>query len=515
MNLNFNFWKSVTSKADRRFEIKSISNKAIPYFGFVFLTMGNSMAKPPNDLWENSIGIFGNSVSVIGDVTGAGFEIGEKNHWPGNPPRSIWYHWVAPDSGVVEISTEGSVADTVVAAYSGDTLKSLEPLVRDYNSNPDRSSFIVFPVNRGQRFSIAIDTRSNEGLVYLHLNFFAQKNFSVQVGFDNWPNPKIENSHKFIALGNNLTATHQFSKGEPFHWGDTIYQSLWWTWKAPSTGEVSIDIASTNFAPVLAVYTGNEINRLDSVVRYHYDYNPDASGVNFQCKAGEVYYIAIDTTSVGGNVQFILELVENSLPSGVTGVDDFFARQSLSFPLGIGVGNTISATRQPGEPVHEETFNGSIWWRWFAENTGRVEISTFGSNFNTVVSVYKGSSLESLSRVAGNDDQGQFQTSRLFFQAEKGVEYSIAVSSRDWGGNLNLKMIFEGDPLTGIYIKPVPAAEISFFGQKGKTYQLQSSGDLLNWYNEGSPMIGSSAVLKTIIPASPLGREYFRFIILQ
>ena len=44
--------------------------------------------------------------------------------------------------------------------------------------------------------------------------------------------------------------------GEPFHAGNPGGKSIWFTWTAPSAGQVTLTTAGTPFNTLLAVYVG-------------------------------------------------------------------------------------------------------------------------------------------------------------------------------------------------------------------------------------------------------------------
>ena len=70
----------------------------------------------------------------------------------------------------------------------------------------------------------------------------------------------------------------------------------------------------------------------------------------------------------------------------------------------------------------------SIWWTWTASVGGRVTLSTEGSGFDTILSVYRGSSVSNLTWVVSDDDSGSTRTSRAVFDAAPGEVFKIAVS---------------------------------------------------------------------------------------
>jgi hypothetical protein len=94
-------------------------------------------------------------------------------------------------------------------------------------------------------------------------------------------------------------------------------------------------------------------------------------------------------------------------------------------------GTNVGATRESGEPVHGGVTGGkSVWWSWTATSSGLVTISTAGSSFDTTLGVYRGTAVNSLTRVASNDDENfdsDIYTSKLTFNAIAGTTYQIAV----------------------------------------------------------------------------------------
>jgi hypothetical protein len=111
--------------------------------------------------------------------------------------------------------------------------------------------------------------------------------------------------------------------------------------------------------------------------------------------------------------------------------DNFNMATLLKVSTGtISVLNTF-ATKEPGEPFHAGNDGGhSIWFSWTAPNNQAVIIDTLGSSFNTLLAVYTGSAVNSLSLVASDDDIGgayNDHRSRVIFNPVGGTAYQIAV----------------------------------------------------------------------------------------
>jgi hypothetical protein len=105
-------------------------------------------------------------------------------------------------------------------------------------------------------------------------------------------------------------------------------------------------------------------------------------------------------------------------------------------------GANLNATRETSEPNHSPDANGgthSVWYSWRAPSTGSVTFTTAGSNFDTVLAVYSGSSVNALTSIVKNDDipdvagQPHQVTSSVTFPATAGFVYQIAVDGYNNG----------------------------------------------------------------------------------
>ena len=138
-----------------------------------------------------------------------------------------------------------------------------------------------------------------------------------------------------------------------------------------------------------------------------------------------------------GIVKPRIDLLAAARPSN----DAFANRFVLTASSGSAAGINTLATKEAGEPVHAGNAGGaSVWWKWTAPASGQVYLDTHGSSFNTLLAVYLGSAVGSLSSVASNDnDSSANNTSGLYFEAQAGTEYEIAVDGYNGAsGKINL-----------------------------------------------------------------------------
>jgi hypothetical protein len=115
------------------------------------------------------------------------------------------------------------------------------------------------------------------------------------------------------------------------------------------------------------------------------------------------------------------------------GNDNFADAQVLSGPLPITTtGTNVDATKEPGEPDHAgNPGGGSVWYTWTATNSSSVTFDTCESDFDTLLAVYTGDSIGSLTLEADNDDGCGFLQSSVSFSAKRGTTYRIAADGYD------------------------------------------------------------------------------------
>jgi Bacterial Ig domain len=143
------------------------------------------------------------------------------------------------------------------------------------------------------------------------------------------------------------------------------------------------------------------------------------------------YWLGVGPVSGQGTGPFVLSWTIRRPPPPPN--DDFVRAQEIFGRHGDTVGSNPNASKEPGEPNHAgEPGGGSIWFRWTAPMSGRAIFHTMGSDAgsDTVLAVYTGSTVGSLTLVASDADSGlDDHSSRLGFTASAGVTYSIAIDT--------------------------------------------------------------------------------------
>lgn len=203
---------------------------------------------------------------------------------------SVWWTWIAPSNMPVSVTTVGSSFDTAISVYTGTSLTALSLV----GCNDDRIDFEVlasevsFNAVGGTAYQFQVDGIGNSGRGNVAIGVFS--------------NPKNDNFAARIPLvgpfvatnGYNLRATMEnFEPNHAFAYGE---QSVWWTWTAPASGNVSVSTRGSGFDTAMGIYTGNTVSGL-ALVTDNDDEAPPAirtSKATFAASAGTTYHIAVD-----------------------------------------------------------------------------------------------------------------------------------------------------------------------------------------------------------------------------
>jgi len=177
--------------------------------------------------------------------------------------------------------------------------------------------------------------------------------------------------------------------------------------------------------------------------------------------------------------------VERQITIASSNNDNFTNRSILLLSNNsvIAVGNNANATGEVGEPNHADisTPLNSLWWSWTAGGNGNVTISTNGSDFDTTLAVYTGTSVGSLTAIISNDDvnEGIERSSAVAFSVTNGITYQIAVDGyNEATGNINLTLNFTPNfPTISLAVSP---ANITEDGTPNLIYTFTRTGATTN-----------------------------------
>ena len=156
-------------------------------------------------------------------------------------------------------------------------------------------SSVTFGVTAGTTYRIAVDGYKNStGTINLNL--------AMRPANDKFADAQALSGTTATADGSNVNATGEVGEINHADVSGTL-ASIWYTWTAPASGNVTINTFNSSFDTTLAVYTGNAVDALTLVdPRRDFGYNDDAfdngvyvpqSSVTFGVTAGTTYRIAV------------------------------------------------------------------------------------------------------------------------------------------------------------------------------------------------------------------------------
>ncbi|MFM8983566.1 MAG: putative Ig domain-containing protein [Spartobacteria bacterium] len=444
--------------------------------GDILLSVKQDKGQPPaNDNFQNAQMLAGNVFQSVGSNLDATSEENEAQHMGQPASKSVWWSWTAPANGHVKVDTVGSAFDTVLAVYqnllrsegkeiqikgtadfvySPDSPENpsqlISKVVEDDESGGQNASKVSFVAVAGTTYHFAVDGRYGAGGVcYLNLNFSES---SPPLNDDFLSATRLGGSPIRVSVDSSASSAES---NEPRHAGQPAARSVWWYWAPDYDGPVRISTEGSSFDTILAIYTGSALDNLRKVVSNDDSTGAKTSALEFQAAKGNIYYIAVDGHDIsGGKVD--LQISQSSTP-----LNDHFANRATLVGNEVNISSSnVMATNQDGEPAHSGLKTSkSLWWQWKADYTAPVRISTGGSDFDTVLAVYSGGEVGLLKPIVSNNNDANGLTSVVWFQAEQGKTYQIAVAANtDAGGSLQFSLSQDDEGVayqTGFDLFPV------------------------------------------------------------
>ena len=369
-------------------------------------------AQPINDNFNNAEVITGFFSYIMGSNVDATIEAGEPQVF--ETFSTVWYSWQASTTVAVNIFTDDSTFDTVLAIYTGTSVSQLVCVVSNDDEYGRMTSLVGFESTEGVKYYIQVGGNGDrEGDIRLNLicagSCVSNDNFDQATSI-------FGGSGKVSGTSSNAT----LEVDEPSVTGDVGGHSVWYRWIAPHDGNWVFTTDGSQFDTMLGVCTGAALSSL-AILSSNDDSSDDTrrSAVHFNAVSNRQYYISVDgyDRESGGVV----------LNWGETPANDNF---SVALVLGAGMGfvsaNNVASSREAGEPTTPGTH--SIWYRWIAPSTGFWTFNTQPSNFDTWLAVYSGSTISSLSLLASSDDvSDENHTSSVVISATNDVAYYVVV----------------------------------------------------------------------------------------
>ena len=355
----------------------------------VTFTPATTPAPPANDAFASAQALFGSGGSVTGTNVGATKESGEPGHAAGQGTASAWYRWTASTTGTLTVDTFGSGFDTALAAYTGTSVSGLTAVASNNDAaGHGTQSRIAFRVTAGTTYRIAVDgwAAGVSGAVNLDWAFAA---------------PPV--------LPDIVTATIDSASPSPADQGGAV------TFSGHATDSLGHEISAYEWTSSVDGVLSTSASFSTAAL------SPGSHTIGFRARCASGTWSAQQT----------MTLSVTGVP-GAPANDAFDDGQLLSGTSGTLSGTNLGATKETGEPDHAGDPGGaSVWFEWFAPATGTLSIDTSGSDFNTALAAYTGTSVTGLSARASAQGDPLTGGSRISFAVAAGTTYRIAVDGRE------------------------------------------------------------------------------------
>jgi len=211
-----------------------------------------------------------------------------------------------------------------------------------------------------------------------------------------------------------------------------------------------------------------------------------------------------------------LLLVRDS--AGPQAADDFADRPRLAGVelRGVLQGNSSMATSERGDPILPGG-GKSVWCEWIAPSNGVVSVNLRGSSFDTLLSVFTGTTLSNLALVTKDDDQGGFYTSALKFNAQRGTAYQWMIDGLGFsgaGGEYTLSWLLTPTSLKVPVIVTNPEPQGVKQGSDATFFIVtESRDDHYQWLFNDVPIGGATGSVHTVFDASSANVGFYSVLV--
>lgn len=383
---------------------------------------------PINDNFASAVEL-SSLATVTGTTVAATHESGEPVHVNSSSrsASSTWYSWAATADGTVALNTQSSSFDTLLAVYTGSVVSGLTPVAsNDDNGAGGLWSSVSFPVTAGTTYRIAVDGyAAATGATSLAGTFTAATPTPT-------PTPTAPAAPTgLVATPGNGSASIAFNAGasngaEITNYKYSLDNGASWTTRSPAAATSPISITGLT------------------------------NGTAYSIKLRAINTAGDGAASSAVSVTAVAPTPPPAPP--VAPANDNFANAQALISLDGRAATTVGATRETDEPSHVDSRFGSsasIWYLWTAPEDGSLDLKTQGSSYDTLLALYEGDALASLTMKAANDDVIGGVWSRVRLDVTAGTTYKIAVDG--YGGRSGSTVI--SGAFTARRPTPPPIAE--------------------------------------------------------
>jgi hypothetical protein len=367
---------------------------------------------------------------AVGDVVNLAFDTTNATHdGPGYYITSpnLWYLYTATCNGCATASLAGSDFDTKIAVYKGsECYPAEEDLIKTNDDFDGQQSQATFGVKAGSHYLIEVGgfnaTVKGQGVLSITCD-------------DQSSQPTNDDCSKAKQIGN-VDELHFSTVCATFDGPGHFFTSpnIWYLYTALSTGDVTVSLLGSEFDTALVVYdTGDCYPKAEDIIETNDDFGGFLqSQITFHATSGHQYLFEV----LGYNSDECGEGVLNVSSEGVqpppppSGSSD-----NLAYPAPVGEVTNLpfDTTSAERDGPHFCMYSPNLWYCYTPSCTGEATVSTAGSSFDTMLTVWRGCGpdLEYEDMIKCNDDFGGTRQSQIDWDVEAGEQYLIEVGGYD------------------------------------------------------------------------------------
>ena len=262
---------------------------------------------------------------------------------------------------------------------------------------------------------------------------------------DDCANPTVVPGFSFIEFIDTSGATTSAGDPAPPCGNGSTERSVWYEFTAPGTGIIDVDTLGSNYDTILSAWTGDcaSLTTVPGGCNDDIDGSTLQSGISFAATGGTTYrFMVTDFDGIGGDLSFNF-LFMPDLPAN----DSCMAAPALFSPAAAAAYTVSAGTGldDPTPPCGNGSRSKSVWYRFTTPGPGTLNVDTFGSDYNTILSAWEGS-CGALTAIPGacNDDGGGGSQSEIQIDVPgaETLHFMVTAFAGD-GGSLLLNLEFQ------------------------------------------------------------------------
>ena len=324
----------------------------------------------------------GTSALITGSNTNATVESFEPQHAGKIGGHSVWISWLAPDDGLVTLSTTNSVFDTLLAVYTLEPgndppMQRLQEVAANDDYGTSTISYLQFGANSNQTYQIAVDGFNGlTGDISLQFNFISSTNLQ--------PTVLVRPGDSSLRIGDPLILTI----------GIVPVESMNLQWYLNGN-----PLDPTNNNPTLVIPSLQDTNLGFYSVELQLDDDsffstPVEIQVNSEGQTNVLARYKIADAAQSGLTQSNSTFAASIRTSSFRAVPAAFTPTPSSSTVVLGyngtqIFNTTNAIFDTNAPtICGATGGAPYWFSYQAPTNGIMTVDTSGSSFNTLLGVF-------------------------------------------------------------------------------------------------------------------------------